>query len=168
MNGNSLKISLCLKKEAIDLMEEHQRWMCKTKSTPKVIVSYHRKWGFKHLHILHDCSWTGQSCRCVITQGFHIQCCSKWPIWNTNIELKSILNITNYLLQQGRQVVYLQVGDISWTSNHRDLGGVICRCIPGTTVTMEDFYKDFVCDKELVGPSEPHGGKSTVNSSQKN
>lgn len=56
------------REEVFGLMEERQRQMYRSKITPRIIIaSYHGKPGYEHLHLFHDCIWTGRSCRCIIT-----------------------------------------------------------------------------------------------------
>lgn len=132
------------RKEAFRLVAERQRRMVTRKIVPRVIIAtYHPKPGYQHLHLVHDCTWAARNCRCTIMQSLQFRRCTKPPVWSADFHFNAIFRLTEYLFQQGREMVYLQIGSDYWLSSSRYTSSSLCRCPPiPSDPAVEGVYEE--------------------------
>ncbi|KAH8042725.1 hypothetical protein HPB51_025568 [Rhipicephalus microplus] len=66
-----------------------------------------------HVYVLHDCSWTNGTCRCVIFAGF-VRRPNRSSIWSTNASAWDLYNLVQYLNSQPRLLEFVKVGGSDW------------------------------------------------------
>lgn len=67
-----------------------------------------------HVHIVHDCSWSGGYCRCSRIQDLPIKRSNRKFIWSHDINYGYIGHLANYLLQPPRESVYCEISGRTW------------------------------------------------------
>lgn len=67
-------------------------------------------WHSDHLHIVHDCSYSGQQCRCARLLGIPIKKSNRRMLWRHTITDQYWFNLANYFLQPPRELVHFEVG----------------------------------------------------------
>lgn len=68
-----------------------------------------------HVHVVHDCSWSGGYCRCSRMQDLPIKRANRTSVWNYDFNCEYICNLSKYLLQPPRQSVYCEVAGRAWS-----------------------------------------------------
>ncbi|XP_037515558.1 uncharacterized protein LOC119391994 [Rhipicephalus sanguineus] len=76
-----------------------------------------------HVHVIHDCSWSNGSCRCVAFSGFARRP-NRSSIWSTNATAWDFFHLIQYLYSHPRVLEYFKVGRADWAADCRaqDMG----------------------------------------------
>lgn len=67
-----------------------------------------------HVHVVHDCSWSGGYCRCSRIQDLPIKRSNRKFIWSHDINYGYIGHLANYLLQPPRESMYCEISGRAW------------------------------------------------------
>lgn len=80
------------------------------------IARYHNKKGFEHIHIVHDCRFSGSFCRCSILHGLSIKRRQQRPRYESQTSEADWSRLTKYLLLQcgGDSVIYVANEPKGW------------------------------------------------------
>lgn len=114
--------------EAQRIINNYQNYT-ESQKTSTFILGWHPEKEKGHYHLYHICNYNQSNCRCQYLRGInikrrrHTDITSSYPI-----EEKYINNILNYLLEEPRQLVHIQIGSISYEQEiHQlaDLGSSI-------------------------------------------
>ncbi|XP_040065320.3 uncharacterized protein LOC121835583 [Ixodes scapularis] len=96
-----------------------------------------------HLHVVHDCSWSNGTCRCVAFAGFRRRP-NRSSVWSCNTNGWDYFRLVDYLNKEPRRLEYLKVAGTSWLEY---IGAEVlelprhCRC--GTAGAVEVLFGAF-------------------------
>lgn len=68
-----------------------------------------------HYHVMHDCAYTGSTCRCTLVQFIRRgRRCSRKVVWSWRVSNKWWTNIANYFNKPERQIIYFEISGRIW------------------------------------------------------
>ncbi|XP_049269144.1 uncharacterized protein LOC119384893 [Rhipicephalus sanguineus] len=72
-----------------------------------------------HVHVLHDCSWSNGTCRCVIFAGF-VRRPNRSSIWSTSASAWDLYHLVKYFNSEPRVLEYIKMGGNDWGRDVRN------------------------------------------------
>lgn len=128
-----------------------------------IIVAAHRD----HYHLIHDCAYTGSTCRCTafqtIRRGRRL---SRRSIWSWEFSIRHWVNITVYFQQQEREIIHAQIAGRNWHDccQAGDISAEF-NCRDGQVAMVEGGSNEINICNFVDCRSEAHDGTETPKSS---
>ncbi|XP_037557265.2 LOW QUALITY PROTEIN: uncharacterized protein LOC119434485 [Dermacentor silvarum] len=129
-------------------------------------VSVHtRDTSIPHVHVVHDCSWSNGSCRCVSFSGF-VRRPNRSSVWTTSATAWDFFHLIQYLYSHPRVLEYFKVGGADWGRDCRaQVVGQYGHSGHESSRVLEVLHSQFACPvacNDTIGSSSGHSNGDSL------
>ncbi|XP_072141949.1 uncharacterized protein, partial [Dermacentor andersoni] len=109
------------------------------------VATHTRDTSLPHVHVIHDCSWSNGSCRCVAFAGF-VRRPNRSSVWSTNATAWDFFHLIKYLYSDPRVLEYFKVGGSDWGRDCRtQVVGQLENSGHESSRVLEILHPQFAC-----------------------
>lgn len=160
----------------------HDIFRIPTRSEAEKFVSFIRETGFHgglfivawhvdHVHVIHDCDFSNQQCRCVrITNFYQFKKKNRRNVRRGGVTYTYLWNLARYFLLGQRTYLYIEIGGYDWLQCYtiNDLS-VWFDCCERDERLVEKYQNEVnICNTELHGSNSNDGEQIATTSRGKN
>ncbi|XP_049525173.1 uncharacterized protein LOC119457114 [Dermacentor silvarum] len=129
-------------------------------------VSVHtRDTSIPHVHVVHDCSWSNGSCRCVSFSGF-VRRPNRSSVWTTSATAWDFFHLIQYLYSHPRVLEYFKVGGADWGRDCRaQVVGQYGHSGHESSRVLEVLHSQFACPvacNDTIGSSSGYSNGDSL------